>query len=232
MPPLTLVEALQELPAVDRWGLVFLREGGVAERVSFAELMRRALRVQAGLQALGLGAGERVGLVVEDKADFIGAFVACVLAGAVPVPLPGPSPTTSRTVHAGWTTLLLRAARADAVIASRTVLGELPRLRVACAVEDLPAMASTAPWPVPAAPEDTCFLQFTSGSTGSPKAVIVTHASLLANARAIAQALDLDARRDIGLNWLPLHHDMGLVGNVLTALIHQIPSSTSRRCSS
>jgi fatty-acyl-CoA synthase len=74
-----------------------------------------------------------------------------------------------------------------------------------------------------AQPDEPCFLQFTSGSTAAPRGVIVTHRNLIANARAIIKCIEIDSERDRAVSWLPLYHDMGLIGFVIATLVAQIP---------
>jgi fatty-acyl-CoA synthase len=226
-----LPEAFDGLEKIIDRGPVFLRQGSMPEQISFAQLMRRARHLQGQLQSQGLLKGARVGLLVGDNADFIISFLAIVMAGAVPVPGPAPTTLGANTSYAGTIARMFEVARVEALLMSRIAMRRLAQLdasigtvRHSMIFEDLSEGPLIPPYLVEVRPEDPCFIQFTSGSTAAPKGVVVTHANLAANAEAIAvDTLRLDPLTDIGVCWLPLHHDMGLVGNVLTALLYQVP---------
>ncbi|HWS88113.1 MAG TPA: amino acid adenylation domain-containing protein, partial [Pyrinomonadaceae bacterium] len=205
-----------------RLAFTFLPEGeGAEEHLSYAELDRRARSVAALLMSRG-AAGERVLLLLPPGLDYIAAFWGCLYAGAVAVP--AYPPRMNRNL------LRLQAvvsdARAAFALTSDTILArlrpllagapELSAVRWLCT--DEAADELSAQWRQPEIdPDALAFLQYTSGSTAAPKGVMVTHANLLHNQAMIARAFGQSADSVI-VGWLPLYHDMGLIGNMLQPL--------------
>jgi len=197
----------------------FLADGEADEvRMTYAELDRQARAVAARLQALG-APGDRVLLLFPAGLEYIRAIYGCFYAGMVAVPAYPPRWNRS------WDRVQSIVSDADARIALTTsaLLTELdghlerePALRRLhwLGVESIDE--STADdWNEPAiSDEDLALLQYTSGSTGAPKGVMVSHGNLLANQRSIAYGFG-HTENLIGLGWLPMYHDMGLIGNIL-----------------
>ena len=163
-------------------------------------------------------------------------FFAAIRLGVIAVPMYPPEPFTGLATYRARSTRLLNAAGATVAIASAKAAGPLlslqhavPTLRAIVPVEDLREPVDDVATFPPVGPDDVAFLQFTSGSTTEPRGVTVTHSCLVANAAAIVGPSGLrgDPRRDIGVTWLPLYHDMGLVGFVLVAMCTGIRSSSS-----
>ncbi|MFF9686895.1 fatty acyl-AMP ligase [Streptomyces sp. NPDC014623] len=198
------------------------REGENALR-SYSWLDDRARRIAVLLRAAGLGTGSRVLLLFPQSAEFAAAYAGCLYAGmaAVPAPLPtGTSLETARVVA------VARDAEAGAVLtvsdteaevrqwAAATGLGGLPLF----SVDELPDGAGPDAWRQPEIRADTvAVLQYTSGSTGSPKGVVVTHGALADNVRSFLSGFSLGAGARLG-GWLPMYHDMGLFGLLSPAL--------------
>ncbi|HEX2573275.1 MAG TPA: amino acid adenylation domain-containing protein [Polyangia bacterium] len=203
----------------------FLLDGEETEQhLTYAELDERARAIGATLLSRGAGAG-RVVLLFPSGLDYIAAFFGCLYAGAVAVPAYPPDPARlQRTLPR------LQAIVADAQ--AHVVLTTTPIAAMATALAGLApdlagmdwiaveqvdeALAQT--WSAP--PLDgghLAFLQYTSGSTGTPKGVMLTHANLLHNERLIQAAFGVHAD-SVAFGWLPLYHDMGLIGNVLQPL--------------
>jgi amino acid adenylation domain-containing protein len=201
----------------DRPAFRFLHEGeGAPETRTYAELDAAARRMAAALQQRGLK-GARALLLFEPGLEFVEAYFGCLYAGVVAVPVY--PPRMNRSLER------LQAIIADA--GARAVLSgdDLPR-KLARPLAETPELASLA-WVTPAGagqagdwadagvqPTDLAFLQYTSGSTSRPKGVRVTHRNLLANQEMMRQAF---GHREgvVVAGWLPLYHDMGLIGNVL-----------------
>ncbi|HEX3530750.1 MAG TPA: amino acid adenylation domain-containing protein [Thermoanaerobaculia bacterium] len=200
-------------------GYTFLAEGDTAAaEMTFAELDRRARAIAAALRAEG-AAGERVLLLYPQGLDFIAGFFGCLYAGAVAVPaypprLNRPDPRLST---------IARDCRPRAVLTVEPVLARAAGIRAANPeLADLCWLASDIlSRGEGAAPEEdrggVAFLQYTSGSTGAPKGVVVTHAHLLHNEEMIRRSFGQSAG-SVVVGWLPLFHDMGLIGNVLQPL--------------
>ncbi|WP_437535239.1 thioester reductase domain-containing protein [Sorangium sp. So ce726] len=203
---------------------------GESEEVTrtFAQLDREARSIAASLQELG-ARGERVLLLYPPGLDFIAAFLGCLYAGAIAVPAYPPDPSRlARTLPR----LSAIAANSEARLALTT--STITALAGAL-VETAPDLAmmrwvatdmladGAAHWRMPSLQDDAlAFLLYTSGSTGTPKGVMVGHGNLLHNSRAI-QANFGHTEALIGVGWLPLYHDMGLIGKVLQPLYTGTP---------
>ncbi len=189
-------------------------KGDQVSSLTYGELYRQAGAVAQWLQA-ELPPGARVLLVYPYEAglEFIAGFLGCLLAGMVAVS--GHPPRN----QSGWQELAnrLKDAEAQALLSSQMLL---PKLKarfeslLACATDQLAPADWTA---LPISPDQLAFLQYTSGSTGQPKGVMITHQNLIQNQRILQLAFGHTAE-SIGVGWLPLFHDMGLIGNVLQAL--------------
>jgi 1-acyl-sn-glycerol-3-phosphate acyltransferase len=226
----TLVEVLRlRAEAESRRPHIYLQEEGGGESViRYGDLFREALATAGGLAAQGIGTGDTVALMLPTSRDFFVAFAGVLLAGGTPVPLYPPFRMDRFEEYARrQTTILANAeARLFITVARGASVGHLLRSRVATlrgvtTVDELASHAAPAPR-VDVAPDALALIQYTSGSTGDPKGVALTHQNLLANIRAIGQALDIRGT-DVGASWLPLYHDMGLIGCWLTPLYFGIP---------
>jgi fatty-acyl-CoA synthase len=229
VPP-TLVDAVKALAHDTARGFVFARPDGTERFCSFHDIHAEAVRRGAHLAARGLGKGDRVAMVVPDGDEFVLSFLGAMFAGAVPVPIyPQLSFKNVETYHdtvahiagASGAKLLLTTQATRQYV--EPVLARVKTLAAITPVEDL---AAPAPGSLDVAvnPEDTCFLQFTSGSTSRPKGVVVTHGNLAWNAESfMIHGLAKDSSIDKGVSWLPLFHDMGLIGFVIGPLFTNIP---------
>ncbi|MEU4261450.1 fatty acyl-AMP ligase [Streptomyces sp. NPDC025273] len=211
----------------DREALILLaeRDGLLRpETITYAEL-DRAARTLAGLLRRHVRPGDRVLIAPGSRALFVTGFLACLYAGAVAVPV---APPGGRGHHDDRIAGIVKDAAAACLITSVAEAAEASQLLartghgdVVCLLADGPAPAGAAPeedaQPYAAEPDEPVYLQYTSGSTRDPRGVVVTHRSLLANQRAIRDALGTRPGIRMG-GWLPLHHDMGLAGQLLHAL--------------
>jgi fatty-acyl-CoA synthase len=227
----TVAQALANLGAdFPENGQVYQDLEGKETRYSFAELERATASRAKGLQDLGLTKGDRVGLIISEPEGFLLSFYACLRVGVVPVPLYPPMSLGNAEAYVDRTARVLAAAGCQAAIVSRklteslaVLLARVPGLRALTPADAL-IVEGEPVWPT-IVPEDLAFLQYTSGSTSEPKGVMVTHQSLVANAQAIiVEALDCRPGRDTGISWLPLYHDMGLIGFGLAPTIHGVSS--------
>ncbi|HEY4998290.1 MAG TPA: AMP-binding protein, partial [Usitatibacter sp.] len=226
----TLVEALdwhvQRHP--DRVHLVILDEGEEDERVTYAQLREEAQAVAAGLARRGIGASQAVAIMLPTGRDFFRAFTGILLAGAVPVPIYPPTRWAQMEEHLRRQARILDNCRATLLItvpegkrAARLMQALVPTLAQVATAEDLAQPGATPALSVPG-PSDPALLQYTSGSTGDPKGVVLTHANLLANIRAMGRAVGASAD-DVFVSWLPLYHDMGLIGAWMGGLYFGFP---------
>jgi len=217
-----LLDDRQEEPP--RLAFVYLERGdSPAAQLTIAELTQRARRIAAHLQARA-SPGDRVLLVLPHRLEFIEAFLGCLFAGVIAVPA---APPATRRATESWTAVA-RATRPSVVLTRERsrplvegLLQEIGPGRLEC-LENLLAGAAPA-WHVPELRPDTvAYLQFTSGSTGAPKGVVVTHGNLLHNCGLLAAAVDLPAGARM-VSWLPFFHDWGLVGCVVFPLFLAMP---------
>jgi fatty-acyl-CoA synthase len=232
-PSKTLVDALSQLPRDQERGFRFIGSDRTERFYAWEALGREARRRAHILLGTGLSPGDRVALVIGEGHEFVLTFFGAACAGLVPVPIyprasfkavDGYLDTVAHIVDASGAQLLLTTQSMHEVIAqARSRTKNLERIAV---VENMFSDAATVPEvPLPqVSPDDLCFLQFTSGSTSMPKGVSVTHGNLAANVTAFLGASGLDRRdNDLGVTWLPLFHDMGLIGFILGTVLNEIP---------
>ncbi|WP_343708735.1 SDR family NAD(P)-dependent oxidoreductase [Mycobacterium sp.] len=196
-------------------------DGEEHSQLTFGELDAHARSIASVLQRMG-ATGERALVLCPSGLDFIVGFFGCIYAGVVPVPVHPPARTRvigrvasivkDTAARFTVTTAETRAQFADAVAG----MADGPAMQW-CAVDEVTASADE--WVAPDIDAaTTALLQYTSGSTGSPKGVVVTHRNLLHNVEAIRTAWGDGNDRARGVFWLPLHHDMGLIGGILTSI--------------
>jgi fatty-acyl-CoA synthase len=209
--------------------------------LTFGELYAAAQRCATELARRGIAPGGRVSLMLPTSRAFFVSYAGILLAGAIPVPIYPPfradrieeyAERQAAILNNAGVTLLLTFRRAEAV--AKLLKPRVRSLETVSDAEKLLDAADNAPPPAPGAlpahlsgsrvrkASDLALLQYTSGSTGDPKGVMLTHANLLANIRAIGEAVQLSSD-DMGVSWLPLYHDMGLIGAWLTLLHYGIP---------
>ncbi len=200
--------------------------------LSFAELFAGASAVAQGLAARGIRRGDTVALVLPTGREFFFSFLGILLEGAIPVPLYPPFRADRIEEYAARQTAILQNAGARALVTFREVerLARLlkpnvPSLTVVTTAEQMSEQgARQAPAPVAHA-DDIALIQYTSGSTGDPRGVVVSHRALLANLRGIGCGTQVGAD-DVVVCWLPLYHDMGLIGCWLFSLYYGLPMVT------
>lgn len=202
-------------------------KGELLESLPYRELRRQALELAQQLLAAGLKRGERVALIADTDGDFARGFFACQYAGLVPTALPLPAAFGGRDAYITHIRRMLEIAGASAAFAP-VALGEWLAqaseglgLKVAGTLASLPPATQTLALPT-VGREDFSYLQFSSGSTRFPLGVAVTQRALMANVRGIARDGLQIGPGDRCTCWLPLYHDMGLVGFLLTPLVCQI----------
>lgn len=205
-------------------GFTFQDLAGNEVTYSFPALTKEAERRAAMLQHCGLKKGDRLGMVVIDPEQFVLTFLASVRIGVIPVPVYPPLYLGKLESYFQQTESILNSASARMLAISSRLLNLLsPMTRNVRTIEriiEVDKLFNEGEWQRleewEISPDDTAFLQFTSGSTTHPRGVIVTHQNLISNIRAfVTTGLGVDPSRDKGITWLPLFHDMGLVGFVL-----------------
>ena len=220
--------------------LYLYEENDVLRTITFGELYARASEVAAELARRGLEPGQTVAIMLPTCAEFFTAFAGILLAGGIPVPIYPPFRADRIAEYAARQANILKNAEARFLLTWRQAEGlarllqpQVPTLREVLNAERLCAKRNDAEesnqrWqPVEglayqARAEDIAFLQYTSGSTGDPKGVTLTHANLLANIRSIVAGIEVE-HDDVAVSWLPLYHDMGLIGAWFVPLFMGIP---------
>ncbi|MGQ0508890.1 MAG: AMP-binding protein, partial [Myxococcaceae bacterium] len=215
--PETVVHAIDSHRGVTERGFTFTGSDGVETFFSFDQLRAEAIKRAHHLRKLGLKKGDRLAMVIPDGLDFVPTFLGALWAGVIPVPLYPPLSlgkldsyleTLVNIMRKAEPTVLCTSAKVKQILWA--VVGKIPSLQHVISADELAADAPEAlQTPESVSGDDTAFLQFTSGSTSSPKGVVVTHSSLRANAWAIMHdGLNMQPQ-DSGVSWLPLYHDMG-----------------------
>src|SRR5882757_3331174 len=215
----TLTELIESNHAFPR-SITYHAAEDDAREVSFGELYERALGILYHLQRLGARRGDKLILFLGNNEQFIDVFWAAILGGIIPVPI-------ALGISDEHRHKLLRIARKlgkpfiyterrslDRIGALAAQVGETEAFNGlrsrAFLVDDLDDISRPGK-PTQAKPQDVAFIQFSSGSTSEPKGVVLTHANLIANLRGSTSAVRY-TDQDVGLSWMPLTHDMGLIG--------------------
>ena len=225
----TLVEALSRRAAAEPARVhVHLRVETRTQPVTYGELWDGARRIAAGLTARGVKHGEPVAIMLPTSLDYLQSFMGVLTAGAIAVPLYPPARLDRMKEYLQRQSRILANAEARLLISmpeaapvARLLRAGAHALAATTTVEALRTAAEPVDAPTLTA-SDFALIQYTSGSTGDPKGVLLSHSNLLANIRAIAAGIDLRPT-DVAVSWLPLYHDMGLIGTWLNAIVHGIP---------
>ena len=197
-------------------------------RVTFAALVNRAEHIAAGLVNRGLEPGQAAALMLPTGLEYLATFLGVQMAGGVPVPIYPPARPSQLEDHVSRHAGILANAMArmlvtfgPAISVSRLLTARVPGLG---SVIDVAALDSDGRLRErPALDESsTAFIQYTSGSTGDPKGVVLSHGDVLASLKAMAAALGATPR-DMFVSWLPLYHDMGLIGGWMGSLYYGFP---------
>ena len=220
----TLVDLVGRRAAVDpdRTAYRYLDDGeGNERRFSYRELDASARAIAGRLQEQGVRQGDRVLLLYPSGLDYIAAFFGCLFAGAVAVPAYAPRPKGPD----GRLDAIVKDAGAAVALTTDEVLSVIRQLPAGDFHREVKTWIATDQvdandglWRMPNLDDDTlAFLQYTSGSTSTPKGVMVSHGNLMANERMLQVALEQD-QDSTWVGWLPMFHDMGLIGNVIQPL--------------
>jgi acyl-CoA synthetase (AMP-forming)/AMP-acid ligase II len=221
-----VLEMLEALEGVHDLGARFVQRNGDATFHPYSDVLARADAAGASLQEAGLAPGDRVAVVLPTCIGFLDAFLGVQLAGGVPAALYPPVRLGKLDSYFDRTRRMLRRIGARYLITDRRTrtllgqaIGDVPTLEAILDVDRL--VGSGRCRRVAAKPSDIAFLQFSSGTTSDPKAVVVTRENLLYNLAMMDSHLDVFDERDAvagGVCWLPLYHDMGLVGCLYSGL--------------
>lgn len=228
----TLIEVLEWHAAQhsDRLHLTVLQdEATVLGSLTYAELATRARAIARGLIARDVTPGDRVALMLPTSVDYFIAFFGILYAGAIPVPIYPPMRLSQIEDHLRRQIGILHNAGACLLITmpeGRRLAGllraQMENLNAIESVANLEASAAPVDLPQPSDPDSVALIQYTSGSTGDPKGVVLSHSNLLANIRAMGRVMEASST-DVFVSWLPLYHDMGLIGAWLGCLHYAAP---------
>lgn len=232
----TLIDVLRRATPISHKGFTFLDDHLEAEDWTFAALAEEADRRARYFLSLGLTQGDRLAMVIPDGKDFVLSFLGAIRAGIVPVPMYPPLALGKLDSFIDAATRILRTSGARMLLTTRRVapvlwslVSRAPDLEDILLTHKISEHDDPGPQSIPLdgieiTADDPCFLQFTSGSTSDPKGVVVSHGNLVANAHAImVDGLGSDPEQDRGVSWLPLYHDMGLIGFVVAPLYAHVP---------
>jgi acyl carrier protein len=208
---------------------VFMYEEKQEFPLTYRALWEGALGYAAQLTQAGLQPGQMVAIMLPTCKEYLYSFYGVLLAGGVPVPLYPPARLTTIEDHMTRHVGILKSAGATIMITipeakalAWLLRAQVESLRTVLVPADL--QGSPAGFaPVRGKPGDIGFLQYTSGSTGSPKGVVLSHANLMANVRAMGAAVNANPE-DVFVSWLPLYHDLGLIGANFASLVLGFPT--------
>ncbi|MGY2212516.1 non-ribosomal peptide synthetase [Pseudomonas pergaminensis] len=223
--PRTLVQSLQRRAAQtpDQVALRFLAESAEHSVVlSYRDLDQRARTIAAALQA-NAELGDRAVLLFPSGPDYVAAFFGCLYAGVIAVPAYPPEST--RRHHQERLLSIISDAEPRLLLTIASLADGLSQLDNAPPVLSVDSLESAGNWIAPDLhPDDIAFLQYTSGSTALPKGVQVSHGNLVANEVLIRRGFGIDLNPDdVIVSWLPLYHDMGLIGGLLQPIFSGVP---------
>ncbi|MCC6210203.1 MAG: AMP-binding protein [Burkholderiales bacterium] len=209
---------------------VFMYEEQVEFPLTYKALWEGALGYAARLADAGLQPGQMVAIMLPTCKEYLYCFYGVMLAGGVPVPLYPPARLTTIEDHMSRHVGILKSAGATIMVTipeakplAYLLRAQVESLNLILTPQDFNASSGKNFNPVHRKPGDTGFLQYTSGSTGSPKGVVLSHANLMANVRAMGAAVNA-APADVFVSWLPLYHDLGLIGANFASLVLGFPT--------
>ena len=214
----------------DRLHLAVLEDDStILGTLSYAELAKQSRSVAAGLVERDIMPGDRVALMLPTGLDFFTTFFGVLYAGGIPVPIYPPMQRSQIEDYARRQAGILRNAGARLLVTvpegirlGAILKGLVPSLSSIESAMTLSGLSTDIPLPILRDGSATALIQYTSGSTGDPKGVVLSHANLLANIRGIGRAVAASSA-DIFVSWLPLYHDMGLIGAWLGCLYYGAP---------
>jgi 1-acyl-sn-glycerol-3-phosphate acyltransferase len=214
--------------APDKGHIFFQDENGKEEVITYGQMLSKSLRVASGLRKAGLKEGETVAIMQPTHPGFFYTFYGVLLAGGIPVPIYPPFRMHMLEAYARTEASILNSAEVRILVTfdraenlSRLLQTFVRSLRLVTTVDDL---MDSEEWqkPYAAKADSFAFIQYTSGSTSDPKGVLLSHANLLANIRAYGAAINIQPD-DVAVSWLPLYHDMGLIGMWFGSLYFGVP---------
>ena len=225
MPDAKTINDVLRLRRGSARGMTFLDADGETERWTYGDLADIACRTAGAWRDLGVGPGDRVGLLGSTTPDLVAAVFGCWAAGAVAVPLAVPMRLSSEQALVDEVRSRASKAGIEVMAADErfAVFGEVMEVvERTVTLADLRAAGRETEITDPR-PDEPALIQFTSGSTASPKGVVLTHGTLVGNGLAAQEHVSITTD-DVIVSWLPLYHDFGLIGLTLWPLVFDIPT--------
>jgi len=203
--------------------------GELVETLTYRELREDAIELALRLVRFGLPRGARVAIVGETNPDFFRFFFGCQYAGLLPVPMPVPTTLGGRDAHISRLHMMMKSSGAVIGVASQELLGDvvaaadgISSIKMVGSAADFYALPAEGGGLRPLGHGDMCYIQYSSGSTRFPRGIMISQRSIVSNCRSIAlHGLQLTPE-DRGVSWLPLYHDMGLVGFAIAPMMAQV----------
>ena len=207
----------------------FYQDDESGEEISFELCWKKSSSLALGLSLAGIQAGERVAIMLPTCAEYFYCFIGALMLGAVPVPMYPPAQRSQLKEHVERHIKIFNNCEAKLLIAPQgieTLSAHFKRkaktLKAVRTPESLMIEPAKDFIPAPRSGEDLALIQYTSGSTGDPKGVALTHQQILENIRSMGEALKI-TRKEVVVSWLPLYHDMGLIGSWMGAFYFGAP---------
>jgi len=235
------VEGLDYAAKGDTGYNFFSSRGELEEVLTYRELREEAVALAQAFEKAGFARGTRVAIIAETSPNFLIFFFACQYAGMLPVPLPLDIYLGARAEYVSCLRNLISKAKATIAISGADMIDFIREAADGLALDTIGTFDEFRALPAaggnlrPFQPEDSSYIQFSSGSTMAPRGVLISQRAITCNAHGIAaHGLNLQPG-DRGTSWLPLYHDMGLVGFCLAPLMSQVsidalaPQSFARR---
>jgi len=195
------------------------------EIITYRQLGEGARIIAAGLQEEGLLPGDCVSIMLPTSREYFFTFMGILLAGGIPVPIYPPFRMNQLEDHMRRHSAILKNCEAKIMVIipeakrfAQVLKAQVESMHTLVTVDELISGKATYNKFTPVT-SDIAFLQYTSGSTGNPKGVMLTHANLLANIHALGEVVQVKST-DVIVSWLPLYHDMGLIGTWLSSLYY------------
>jgi len=209
----------------DRRHIQVYADEGDGEIITFSQLKNIAMCVAGGLVQKGLEPGEPVALMLPSSPDYFYSFFGILLAGGIPVPIYPPARPSQLEDHMRRHVRILTNCLAKIFITvpegkgvAQLLKSQVPNLQHIVSATELKSSDTLSTLPL-VTENDIAFIQYTSGSTGNPKGVVLTHANLLTNIQSMGRVVNASSK-DVFVSWLPLYHDMGLIGAWLGSLYY------------
>jgi len=225
----TFIETLRSNAVDPDRALTFVRTNGDEHRVTYPDLWAEVAGRAKALRELGWAKGDRIGLILPEPDEFVLSFMGALTAGLVAVPMYPPPTLAKMDAYGDTVRHVLRASGARGLITNDAMAGRVEGQLLANGAaaqivfeREIRGQTSNDDGLPNVRGEDLAFLQFTSGSTSQPKGVMVTHRNLSVNSHAIMFEGLRSTPEDRGVSWLPLYHDMGLVGFVIAPVFARV----------